>query len=77
MKKMDTQYLTPKETMINVTNEPSDTTKNPSKRKSWKRSLRNAWRRYRTQLTGKYKMHLRNFQDTTNKELEKTQKTTK
>jgi hypothetical protein len=30
-------------TMINVTNEP---TNNPSKRKLWKRSLRNSWRRH-------------------------------
>jgi hypothetical protein len=35
----------PNKKMINVTNEPSGThKKNPSKRKSWKRSLRNSWR---------------------------------
>jgi hypothetical protein len=33
----------PNKTMINVTKEPSDTQKKkPSKRKSWKKSLRNS-----------------------------------
>jgi hypothetical protein len=36
----------PNKTMINITNEPSDTHKNLSKRKSWKKSQRNSWRRY-------------------------------
>jgi hypothetical protein len=36
----------PNKTMINVSNEPSDTTKNPSDRKSWTKTLRNSWRRY-------------------------------
>jgi hypothetical protein len=34
----------PNKTMINVTKEPSDAHKKPSKRKSWKKSLRNLWR---------------------------------
>jgi hypothetical protein len=34
-----------KKTMINITKEPSDTHIKPSKRKSWKKSLRNSWRR--------------------------------
>jgi hypothetical protein len=36
----------PNKTMINVFNEPSDAHKNPPKRKSRKRSLRNSWRRH-------------------------------
>jgi hypothetical protein len=36
----------PNKTMINITKEPSDTHKKPSKRKSWKKSLKNSWRRY-------------------------------
>jgi hypothetical protein len=36
----------PNTTMINVTNEPSGTHKNPSTRTPWKRSLGNSWRRY-------------------------------
>jgi hypothetical protein len=36
----------PNKAKINVTNEPSDAHKNPPKKKSWKRSLRNSWRRY-------------------------------
>jgi hypothetical protein len=36
----------PNKTMINVTKESSDTHKKPSKRKSWKKSLRNSWRRH-------------------------------
>jgi hypothetical protein len=51
----------PNKTMINVTNEPSHANKNPSKKVSWKKSLRNSWRSYKTQLTRKYKMHSRNF----------------
>jgi hypothetical protein len=38
----------PNKAMINVTNEPNDTykkTPKPSKRKSWKKPLRNSWRR--------------------------------
>jgi hypothetical protein len=35
-------------TMIYVTNEPLMATTNPSNRKSWKRLLRNSWRRYST-----------------------------
>jgi hypothetical protein len=42
MKNMDTQFLTPTKTMIDVTKESSDTHKKPSKKKS----LRNSWRRY-------------------------------
>jgi hypothetical protein len=34
----------PNKTVINVTSEPSDSHKNPSKRKSWKKSLINSWR---------------------------------
>jgi hypothetical protein len=45
MKKMDTQFLTNK-TVINVTKEPSDANKKPSKKKYCKKSLRNPWRRY-------------------------------
>jgi hypothetical protein len=37
----------PNKTMINATNEPGDTyKKNPSKRRSWKKSQRNSWRIY-------------------------------
>jgi hypothetical protein len=36
----------PNETMINITKEPSDAHKKPSKKKSWNKSLRNSWRRY-------------------------------
>jgi hypothetical protein len=61
MKKMDTQFLIPQKTMINVTKEPSDTHKKNKKNKSWKKSLRNSWRRYQTWLTRMYKMHSRNF----------------
>jgi hypothetical protein len=32
--------------MINVTKEPSDTHKKSSKKKSWKKSLRNSWKIY-------------------------------
>jgi hypothetical protein len=32
----------PNKTMINITMEPSDT----AKRKSWKKSQRNSWKRY-------------------------------
>jgi hypothetical protein len=32
----------PNNTMINITKEPSDSTKKPSKKKSWKKSLRNS-----------------------------------
>jgi hypothetical protein len=42
-------YLVPdlNKTMINVTKEPSDGhKKKTSKNKSWKKSLRNSWRRY-------------------------------
>jgi hypothetical protein len=47
---------------IIVTNEPSDFhKKNPIKRKSWKRSMRNQWRTYKIQLAGKYKKHSRSF----------------
>jgi hypothetical protein len=50
----------PYRTMINITNELSDTyKKNLSKRKLWKRSLRNSWRSYKMWLTKNYKMHLR------------------
>jgi hypothetical protein len=65
----------PSKTMVNATNEPSDThKKNLSKRKSWKRSLRNSWRSYKTQLTRKYKLHSKNFKTPQIKKLEKTQK---
>jgi hypothetical protein len=50
----------PNKTMTNVTKEPTKK-KKPSKRKSWKKSLRNSWRRYKTWLTRMYKMHSRNF----------------
>jgi hypothetical protein len=52
----------PNSTMINITNVLSDShKKNLLKRKLWTRSLRNAWRSYKTQLTRKYKMHSRNI----------------
>jgi hypothetical protein len=35
----------PNKTMINVTKSPVIPTKKPSKKKSWKTSLRNSWRR--------------------------------
>jgi hypothetical protein len=33
-------------TMINTTVEPNHAHKKPSKKKYWKKSLRNSWRRY-------------------------------
>jgi hypothetical protein len=36
----------PKKAMINVTKKPTDAHKKCSKRKSWKKSLRNSWSRY-------------------------------
>jgi hypothetical protein len=51
----------PNKTVINVSNEPSDTHKNPSMGKSWKKSQRNPWRRYQTWLMTKYKRYTRNF----------------
>jgi hypothetical protein len=46
--KKESGYLIPdpNKTMIKVTNVHSDAHKNSSKKKSWKRSLRNSWRRY-------------------------------
>jgi hypothetical protein len=54
-------YPVPYKRMINVTKEPSDTHKKPSKRKSLKKTLRNSWRRYLTWLNRMCKMHSRNF----------------
>jgi hypothetical protein len=52
----------PKKTLINITNEPSDSHKKKiSKKKSWKKSLRNSWKRYKTWLTRMHKIHSRNF----------------
>jgi hypothetical protein len=69
------KILDPNRTMINITNKFSDAhKKNPSKRKLWKRSLRNSWRNYKTQLTRKYKSHSRNIKTSQMKSIEKTQK---
>jgi hypothetical protein len=44
----ENEYLAPdlNKMMINVTKEHRETHKKPSKKKSWKMSLRNSWRRY-------------------------------
>jgi hypothetical protein len=36
----------PNKTTINISKASSDTHKKPSKKKSWKKSLRNSWKRY-------------------------------
>jgi hypothetical protein len=46
MNKMDTKFTNFNKTRTNVTKEPKDAHKISSMRKSWKKSLRNSWRRH-------------------------------
>jgi hypothetical protein len=47
----------PNRTMINVTNEPSDTHKKIPKEEIMELITENSWRKYEKWLTRKYKMH--------------------
>jgi hypothetical protein len=74
MKEMDNQFLSPTKQFQMSLRRPMTPTKKPSKRKSWKKITEKFMKKILNMVNHNIQDALKKFQDTKNKEHEKTQK---